>query len=109
MPMYEYQCESCGEIVEVRQAMSDAKLKTCAQVVKKAEGPTKACGSAKAKVNRLISGTSFVLKGSGWYRDGYSSAAPKKGGDGGEAGGKSEGASAKPESKPETKSESKAA
>lgn len=73
MPLYEYQCQSCNQVTVVRQAMSDPKLKTCAQVVKHAAEPTKACGLAKAKVNRLISNSSFVLKGTGWYKTDYSS------------------------------------
>lgn len=114
MPLYEYQCDTCGHVIEVRQGITDSKLKTCAQAVKRAESPTKACGSAKGKVSRLISGTSFLLKGSGWYRDGYSSQPKAASGGSGEAkssdsGGKSEATPAAPAPKTEAKSESKAA
>lgn len=113
MPLYEYQCDACGQVTEVRQGITDPKLKTCAQVVKRAESPTKACGSAKGKVSRLISGTSFLLKGSGWYRDGYASQPKSTGSGGGEAkpsesGGKGDAAPAAPAPKTESTSESRA-
>lgn len=73
MPIYEYACGKCEHEFEVEQRMSDPPVKTCPK-----------CRSRKVK--RLISRTSFVLKGSGWYSDLYSSA--KKGGKGE---GKSEG------------------
>lgn len=56
MPKYSYECERCGEF-EIDQKMSDPTLK---------EHP--GCGG---KVQRLMSRSSFVLKGSGWYSDGY--------------------------------------
>jgi putative FmdB family regulatory protein len=57
MPIYEYQCEKCGEVFEVFQKVSDPAPKS------------HACGSRKIK--RLMSQTSFVLKGSGWYITDY--------------------------------------
>lgn len=55
--IYEYECPKCGEF-EVEQKISDKKLKKC---------PT-----CKSKVKRLISkGGSFILRGTGWFRDGY--------------------------------------
>jgi len=77
MPIYEYACGKCEHEFEVEQRMSDPPVKTCPE-----------CRSRKVK--RLISRTSFVLKGSGWYSDLYSSA-PKKGegkGDGDDSGSK---------------------
>ena len=59
MPLYEYACEACGHHLEAQQKMADAALCTCPS-----------CG--KDELQRLISATSFVLKGSGWYKDGYS-------------------------------------
>src|SRR5271166_1464814 len=56
MPTYEYQCDSCG-VFEVSQRITEDSLKKC---------PT-----CKAKVKRLISNTSFMLKGSGWYATDY--------------------------------------
>ncbi len=59
MPIYEYECDKCGHAFEREQRMSDPPVKTCPQ-----------CGSRR--VQKLISQTSFVLKGGGWYADGYS-------------------------------------
>lgn len=60
MPIYEYRCGDCGTEFEVTQSM-DAK-------------PLKKCEKCSGSVERLISFTSFTLKGSGWYSDGYSTA-----------------------------------
>jgi len=60
---YEYACEACGHQWEAQQSIKDAPLKACV-----------ACGKNKAK--RLVSGgTGFLLKGGGWYADGYGSKA----------------------------------
>jgi putative FmdB family regulatory protein len=68
MPVYEYQCKACDHEFEREQRISD--------------DPVKKCPSCKAmKVKRLISQTSFVLKGGGWYGDLYSSSKPDPGGD----------------------------
>lgn len=56
MPIYEYHCERCG-VFEVSQRITDSPLTSC---------PT-----CEANVRRLISATSFVLKGSGWYATDY--------------------------------------
>jgi putative FmdB family regulatory protein len=56
MPIYEYQCQKCGTI-EVTQRITDRALTKC---------PT-----CKSKVKRLISNTSFQLKGTGWYVTDY--------------------------------------
>ncbi|MDL2275772.1 zinc ribbon domain-containing protein [Desulfosarcina sp. OttesenSCG-928-G10] len=58
MPLYEYQCASCGKIEEAIQKFSDAPLDTC-----------KYCSG---KLNKLISHSSFHLKGTGWYVTDYS-------------------------------------
>ncbi|HEB02003.1 MAG TPA: zinc ribbon domain-containing protein [Nitrospirae bacterium] len=60
MPVYEYKCSSCDEHLEVMQKISDPRLTICPE-----------CGG---ELTKLISTTSFVLKGGGWYADGYSSA-----------------------------------
>ncbi len=86
MPTYEYEC-SKGHVFEVEQSITANPLKRC-----------KLC---RAKVRRLISASHFILKGSGWYADGYGSSKPKSGGDSGSV--------SKSESKSETKSESKPA
>ncbi|HKV54254.1 MAG TPA: zinc ribbon domain-containing protein, partial [Candidatus Binataceae bacterium] len=56
MPIYEYNCKKCG-VFEATQRITESPLGKC---------PT--CGG---KVSRLISHTSFVLKGSGWYATDY--------------------------------------
>jgi putative FmdB family regulatory protein len=56
MPIYEYHCAKCGDF-EVMQKISDKPLTNC---------PT-----CRRKVNKLISSTSFQLKGSGWYVTDY--------------------------------------
>ncbi len=74
---YEYACQACGHTWEAEQRIKDAPLKDCAS-----------CGAPKAK--RLISGgTGFLLKGGGWYADGYGSAPASK------SSGDSEGSSSK--------------
>lgn len=63
MPIYEYECQACGHTFEEWQKMSDK--------------PIRVCPKCKArKVEKLISQTSFHLKGGGWYKDLYSSAKP---------------------------------
>jgi putative FmdB family regulatory protein len=64
MPIYEYQCENCNRRFEVMQRMTEPLRSTCEQ-----------CGG---HVRRLISQTSFVLKGSGWYVTDYPSASRKQ-------------------------------
>jgi putative FmdB family regulatory protein len=64
MPIYEYQCDSCGRRFEVMQRMTEPPLATCEQ--------------CRGHVRRLISQTSFVLKGSGWYVTDYPSASRKQ-------------------------------
>lgn len=57
MPIYEYQCTKCGEVFEAFQRITDEPLTQC-----------KFC---QAKVEKLISQSSFQLKGSGWYLTDY--------------------------------------
>lgn len=64
MPVYEYECLSCGQIHEVTQRFSD--------------DPLIECPDCKGAVRKLISRTSFVLKGSGWYKTDYASNNGKK-------------------------------
>ncbi|MBA6413194.1 zinc ribbon domain-containing protein [Parahaliea sp. F7430] len=54
MPIYEYQCQACGEMLEALQKISDAPLVDC-----------KACG--KPELKKKVSAAAFRLKGSGWY------------------------------------------
>ncbi len=64
MPTYEYACEQCQRVFEIRQKISDPPLTTC-----------EACGGS---IRRLLSSTPFILKGGGWYVTDYPSAARKK-------------------------------
>lgn len=57
MPIYEYHCQSCGTTFEVEQRITDPPLTI-----------HNGCGG---EVKRLISSTSFILKGSGWYKTDY--------------------------------------
>ncbi len=93
MPMYDYGCKACGHEFEREQRISENPVKKCPE-----------CGKLQAK--RLISKTSFVLKGGGWYNDLYASGKPdsKDTKDSGEA--KSESSA---ESSSGSKSESKSA
>jgi putative FmdB family regulatory protein len=98
VPIYEYACKKCGKVVEVFQKASDPGPKTCEK-----------CGG---RLGRVISHTSFQLKGGGWYKDLYSSTKPDSGGDGGEGGeskaeAKADAPAAKSDAKPEAKAEAK--
>jgi putative FmdB family regulatory protein len=64
MPVYEYKCTKCGEQFEVTQRITDTPLTIC-----------NICGG---ELKRLITNTSFVLKGSGWYVTDYPSSERKK-------------------------------
>jgi len=57
MPIYEYECPKCGRIDEVLQKFSDKPLGRC-----------KHCSG---KLHKLISHSSFHLKGTGWYVTDY--------------------------------------
>jgi putative FmdB family regulatory protein len=54
MPIYEYQCQSCGHDLEKLQRIDDQPLKDCPD-----------CG--EAELRRLVSAAGFRLKGAGWY------------------------------------------
>lgn len=64
MPTYEYQCDGCKRIFEIRQRISEPPLTTC-----------DVCGAA---VRRLLSPAPFILKGEGWYVTDYPSESRKK-------------------------------
>ena len=85
MPIYEYECQACGHRFEEWQKMADEPIKVCPKC-------------AAPKVEKLISHTSFQLKGGGWYSDLYSSQKPgtsdKSGDKSGEKSGDKSGSSA---------------
>jgi putative FmdB family regulatory protein len=74
MPVYEYECGKCGHRFEEWQKISDKPIQTCPKCKAK-------------KVQKLISATSFQLKGGGWYSDLYASKKSTGSGDGGGGGG----------------------
>jgi len=60
MPIYEYNCQDCKQIFEEWQKDYEER-----------DIPCPVCGG---NASRIISSTSFVLKGGGWYASGYSEA-----------------------------------
>lgn len=62
MPTYEYRCHK-GHEFEREQRITDKPVKKCPE-----------CG---AECRRLISRSNFILRGSGWYLDGYSPSGEK--------------------------------
>ena len=63
MPVYEYECQSCNEVIEIWQSLS--------------EDPASTCPSCKGELKKIISKSSFQLKGGGWFADGYSTSSSK--------------------------------
>jgi putative FmdB family regulatory protein len=59
MPTYEYRCQECKQEFEQTQSVKEDPIKTCPK-----------CGKDSAQ--RLISSGNFILRGGGWYADGYS-------------------------------------
>lgn len=84
MPLYEYECEACGERFEQIQKFSDPPIEKCPK-----------CGG---QVHKLMSSPAIQFKGSGWYITDYAKKDSR-------AAGKTDTASAstdKPEKKTET-------
>jgi putative FmdB family regulatory protein len=81
MPIYEYQCAACGQVMERWQKISDSPLADCP-----------ACGGS---LHKIISSCAFHLKGSGWYVTDYAgknaASGPSDNGDGPKAGGNGNG------------------
>ncbi len=91
MPIYEYECLNCGQIHEALRKFSDKPLSKCPR-----------CGGI---LKKLISNTSFILKGTGWYKTDYAS---KPFGSADKPNAKKDsGAESKTGTKTETKAESK--
>ena len=67
MPIYEYQCASCGFQKEYLQKVSDPKLTVCPQ-----------CG--KETFNKMLTAAGFQLKGSGWYATDFKNGGKKPAG-----------------------------
>jgi len=64
MPIYEYQCESCGFDLEKLQRINDDPLVECPK-----------CG--KPELRRLVSAAGFRLKGAGWYETDFKKSGKK--------------------------------
>ena len=64
MPIYEYECDNCSKQCEIIQKHDDEPLSICPD-----------CGG---HMHKLISQTSFILKGTGWYVTDYASADRKR-------------------------------
>jgi putative FmdB family regulatory protein len=58
MPLYEYECDACGQRFEVIRKFSDPPLDACTLCTK---GP----------VRRLLSSPAIQFKGTGWYITDY--------------------------------------
>jgi putative FmdB family regulatory protein len=78
MPIYEYQCQACENVVEALQKISDAPLLNCPK-----------CG--EAALRKKVSAPAFRLKGSGWYETDFKTGNKKNlsGGEGAGSGEKS--------------------
>lgn len=74
MPIYEYRCPSCGHQFE--------------KLVKMNAAPPECPECGQAEVDKLVSTSGFILKGSGWYKDHYGL---KSGGSGSSGGSSSAG------------------
>jgi putative FmdB family regulatory protein len=61
MPIYEYRCTKCGNELEVMQKISEPAPAVCPKC------------AAEHSLERLVSRSSFQLKGGGWYSDLYGS------------------------------------
>ncbi|MGE5326592.1 MAG: FmdB family zinc ribbon protein [Deltaproteobacteria bacterium] len=83
MPLYEYRCRKCGNVVEKIQKFSDAPLTRCEK-----------CGG---KLEKLLSPPAIQFKGSGWYVTDY--ARKSSPGPSGSNGGSGSGDGAKSDSK----------
>ncbi len=83
MPIYEYQCDTCGAQREL--------------ILKHGEVARPTCTACRKRMRRVISKTAFILKGSGWYVTDYPSDARKKGMEGEKPAPAAEGAGAKKE------------
>jgi putative FmdB family regulatory protein len=86
MPIYEYECLTCGNVFEKRQSFSEI--------------PVASCPNGHSETRRRLSTPAIVFKGSGFY------VTDNKSGSNGSSG-KSKKSESSSESKPETKSESK--
>lgn len=64
MPIYEYQCQSCGHEFEALQKISDPLLTDCPEC-------------QKATLKKKVTAAAFRLKGGGWYETDFKKAGQK--------------------------------
>ena len=64
MPIYEYRCTHCKKNFEIFQKIT--------------EKPKKRCGVCNGKLEKIVSQSSFLLKGTGWYKTDYARKATKE-------------------------------
>lgn len=57
MPIYRFQCKKCGHVQETIQGSTE---------------PSPPCEKCSGEMEKKMGRGSFSLKGSGWYKDGYS-------------------------------------
>jgi len=91
MPLYEYECKTCGHRFERIQRFSDPLVKKCPE-----------CGG---KVEQVLSAPAVQFKGSGWYVTDYAKKSSAGSSTKSESESKSD--SAKKETKAKTESTSK--
>lgn len=84
MPIYEYQCRDCGHRMEALQKISDAPLQVCP-------------GCHSSGLVKLVSASSFRLKGGGWYETDFKTGAKRHGTQEASADGSSGSAATKPD------------
>ncbi len=68
MPIYEYECSSCGHRMDKFQKINDEPLIQCPE-----------CETEN--LAKLVSAAAFKLKGSGWYETDFKDKKPKPGAD----------------------------
>ena len=64
MPIYEYACRDCGEVLEV--------------ILRQGERQPRKCRKCSGRLDKLVSRTSFQLKGGGWFDHGYNKGGKKE-------------------------------
>jgi putative FmdB family regulatory protein len=64
MPIYDFQCTSCGHKLELLRKISDAST-------------TKCPNCDQETFNKMLSAPSFQLSGNGWYATDFKDKSPK--------------------------------
>lgn len=91
MPLYEYRCRACENVFEYIQGLS--------------EGPKRKCEECGGRLEKLVSRSGFVLKGSGWYETDFKGKGGKPAGGETSKDASSKSGSSKKESKSASKSD----